>query len=65
MQKIHTEDLTGWSRQFGVDLPAANLEQVRSLADQYMVHVNALRALDLTGEPLFPPHLGRDVELGK
>ena len=65
MQKIHTEDLTGWARQFGVELPAADLEQMRSLAEQYMVHVNSLRALDLTGEPQFPPHLGRDQELGK
>ena len=64
MQNLHADDLTVWARRFGVDLAAADLERIRSLAEQYLDRVKALRDLGLEGEPLFPPRLGEEAERG-
>ena len=55
MQKVHLEDLSAWAKEHGVELSAADLEGVRTLADQYLERVTALRRLDLNDEPLVAP----------
>ena len=61
MQNVHLEDLNAWATRFGVDLSQADLEQMGSLAEQYLERVNVLRELDLEGEPLWPAPWGEEA----
>ncbi len=62
MQKLHLEDLAVWAKQYGVDLPPADLERIGSLAAQYLERLHALRQLDLEGEPLLSPRWVPETE---